>query len=1072
MGAMRLDSRFQIHIQDFLAAQPSALAVWARWSLSTRDEGTWQRLVRPDVQPAADLIVPPVVIPEDLIQPVILDLQDPITLKVTQPGIPETFSYSKYIKSVVIAPIVSQMTQAVVVGFSAEAEARRGTTPVGQLARKLLQELRELRRTQETESLLGVPTAPTHLEDARRGLIDLALEVARCLGADGAKIYLVRRAPKGPVLWRAANTAKEIAPRPVPFSPERGLADYVVRKKTWLLIPCCKPVSESRPSEGIRQEGKNGRGERVVVLAREGRDIDPKAPREKTDDEMSILTYPLETDDQIAGAVSVWRLFPEEGQPEPLAFDEDLDVASLRNFARHLAAACQRLMQLQKAEDHLSETTALAHMLASTSRLQEGYEAVAAGASQLADAACAVLLHHEPRTEASGYLFQSAIWQMEGLDCAPSADPFLISCDLDSSTWEAVVRKSLGERLKPLVYRKLLIATEPGSAAPFLALALFDPPLPERSPAYFFDELLGHFASAFFQAAAQSLRSHVRELASRLVDRLAGPPSLERRELLGPEELLNQAAQLLSETTGANQVLAYTGTPHHLQVRQSFPPVPQLRGFQVAPSSEIARSIAQKKPHRVLAVSKASREIDSDVLGQITTALGWSSARSWLVYPLVHEGRILGLFQLLTHENGCFLGRDHEEIIQQVARHGAWEMYKAARQQALEELLTLINQHAGSAHGHQLGEVLVSLLQKWTERVLFRPNARVLILARSERSGTLIKAGAGKETLDSLENALSSIGERFRSHRKSWDRTEASCLSQFALYGIGEAFNPFGDQHVHGLVCLGDAEAFDGEDQETLSEASRLLSVVLNVERERNDLKVVMGWFRHAVMGPIQGMKSAAEDLIEIARSAGADSAELRRLSSSVAKEAEFLRLWRENQRFYLNDEIKLKRHQLALRPLVERCFSRYRDIVSERGVDYKLAWKPRGDLTLPLDDAAFDVALSNLLDNATRYVFHNQRIEVGVEVANGSVDIWVEDVGHGIDSKAVERILQPQERANPDDPFRMISGQGLGLAMAYKIVEAHSGMLRVKSERYATGRCEDTTSYQVRFTIQLPISQ
>ncbi len=958
-------------------------------------------------------------------------------------------------------------------GFTDEAEARQSSTSVEQLAKKLLQELQELRRVQETESLLGVPTAPAHLQDARHGLINLAHEVARCLGADGAKIYLVRRANQGPVLWRAANTAPEGAPQPVPFSPDRGLADYVISEKTWLLIPSCGPVSESKPSEGVRQEGRNGRGDRVVVYARIGSEIDPEAPPLITDEEESILTYPLETDEQITGAVSVWRRRPQEGQSAPAPFDETLDVTSLKDFARHLAAACQRMMQLQKADDQLQETTVLAQSLAGAERLHEGYDAISAGAGRLADAACAVLLHFEPRKDADGYLYQSAIWQMKGLEHALLEDPFLANCSPDSNAWEDIVRESLGERLRPMVFRKLLVErpTAPQGGPPTLALALFDPPRLARSPAYFSDELLEHFSNAFFQAATISLRSHAGDLASRLLDRLAGPPSSsERPELLGPEELLSQAAQLLAETTGADQILVYTGTPHHQQVRQSFPPAPKLQGFRVAPHSKTGQSILKKRPHRELAVGEASSELDLDVLRQITTILGWGSARSWLAYPLQHKGRILGLFKLLTRESGNFLGRDHEEITQQVARHAAWEVYKAARQQALEELLSLINQQVGDVHGNQLGEVLVALLRDWSDRVLFRPDVRVLILARSERSGTLVKAGPDKAILDELESNLDGIAKRFRSGGRHWNNNEAF-LNQFAPNGIGVTFNSFAKQGVDGLLCLGDEGKFDEEELEVLREAGRLLSVVLNVERERNDLKVVMGRFRHAALGPIQGMKSAAQDLVEIAQGASVDAMEVRKLSSSVAKEAELLRLWRENQRFYLDDEVKIKRRRLRLWPVVERCYARYRDIVSERDVKYSLNWKAASELRLYLDDAAFDVALSNLLDNAAKYVFHEQRIEVCVEVVKGIVEIWVEDVGHGIDMKAVRRIFQPKERANPDDPFRMISGQGLGLAMAHRIVEAHDGRLTVRSDRYRPGKSEETTPYQVRFTIELPFS-
>jgi hypothetical protein len=1071
-----MEVRFQAHIQDFLATKSGSIAAWVRWSTSTRDIGSWRCFYGPGVQPPSDPTIPPVVIPGGLREPVVLPVLEPLDPVGFQSALSPP---AGAIESVVVAPIVEQGTQIVAVGFRSKDLARREVAAVEQLASKLFQELKEFRRVQETESLLRVPTAPAHLEGARQGLLDLAHEVARCLEADGAKIYLVRRSSQGPVLWRAANTGLEIVPRPVPFSPDRGLADYVIWRKTWLLIPHSGPVSgDPRPNEGVRQEGMNGRGEQVVVHARVGREIDPKAPRERTDEESSILVYPLETDGQITGAVTVWRLCPEDEQPEPLPFDSELDVSSLSSFAKHLAAACQRVMQLQKAEDQLWEIAALARRLEGFERLDEGYGAVAAGAGQLADAACAMLLHYEPKNDEDGYLYQSAIWQAESLEYLSIGDPFFVRCPFDSSTWEDTVRISLGERLRPFVFRKLLIEqpTANTSGIPSLALALFDPPYPEKSPPYFSDGLLDHFSTAFFQAAAQSLRSQVRGLANRLLDLLAGPYSSVRGSISGPEWLLYQSARLLCMATGADQILIYIGSPHHLDVQASFPSAPQLRGLQIPPKSRVARLAAQKKPYRLLRVDKLSGDIDSEHLALIIQRLGWNSAQSCLVYPLTHEHRILGLVTLLTCEAGGILGRDHGDVTQQVVRYIAWEMHKAARQRALEELLKLINLNVGNIHGNQLGEVLVMLLREWTAKILFRPEARVLILARSERSGTLVRAGASKEVLDSLENSLGPLTYRFRSSGQGfWDNNESSELHVFAPHGIGGVLTLFGDRGIYGVVCLGDDEAFGEQDLEILREASRLLSVVLNAERERNDQKVVMGRFRHAVLGPIQGITSTAGILAEIAseivRSAGVDPVEVTKASSMIKKEAEVLRLWRENQRFYLSDDIALKRRPHALRPLVERCYARYREIVKERGVHYLLSWRPAGELRLHLDEAALDVALSNLLDNAAKYVFSNQKIEIGVAVGDGMVNLWVEDIGHGIDSKAVERIFQPQERANPEDPFRIISGEGLGLAMAYRIVEAHDGRLTVKSERYASGKHKDTTPYRVRFTIQLPFS-
>jgi two-component system sensor histidine kinase PilS (NtrC family) len=55
-------------------------------------------------------------------------------------------------------------------------------------------------------------------------------------------------------------------------------------------------------------------------------------------------------------------------------------------------------------------------------------------------------------------------------------------------------------------------------------------------------------------------------------------------------------------------------------------------------------------------------------------------------------------------------------------------------------------------------------------------------------------------------------------------------------------------------------------------------------------------------------------------------------------------------------------------------------------------------------------------------------------------VEICVRDTGVGIDAESQERIFEPFYTTKP-------KGTGLGLAMVHRIVEAHGGVLRVKSE-------------------------
>lgn len=86
--------------------------------------------------------------------------------------------------------------------------------------------------------------------------------------------------------------------------------------------------------------------------------------------------------------------------------------------------------------------------------------------------------------------------------------------------------------------------------------------------------------------------------------------------------------------------------------------------------------------------------------------------------------------------------------------------------------------------------------------------------------------------------------------------------------------------------------------------------------------------------------------------------------------------------------------------------------------------------------------ALTNLVDNALKYsgelpVLLRFRYEAGRR------RIQVQDQGIGIEEKALTNIFQPFFRA---DNARHISGHGMGLALATKIIELHGGTLRITS--------------------------
>lgn len=117
------------------------------------------------------------------------------------------------------------------------------------------------------------------------------------------------------------------------------------------------------------------------------------------------------------------------------------------------------------------------------------------------------------------------------------------------------------------------------------------------------------------------------------------------------------------------------------------------------------------------------------------------------------------------------------------------------------------------------------------------------------------------------------------------------------------------------------------------------------------------------------------------------------------------------------------------------------------QGVELVEAYDPKA--TASANSEKLKQVLWNLLVNALQAMDKPGRIEVGCGPAGGHrVKLWVEDQGQGMSEDVLAHLYEPffttKER-----------GTGLGLATAYKIIEALHGEIRVKSKPQSGTRFE-----------------
>jgi PAS domain S-box-containing protein len=100
--------------------------------------------------------------------------------------------------------------------------------------------------------------------------------------------------------------------------------------------------------------------------------------------------------------------------------------------------------------------------------------------------------------------------------------------------------------------------------------------------------------------------------------------------------------------------------------------------------------------------------------------------------------------------------------------------------------------------------------------------------------------------------------------------------------------------------------------------------------------------------------------------------------------------------------------------------------------------------------DSIFRV-VANLLSNARKYSPNGGSIVVGATVADGMVQIYIQDEGLGLPGDAMSQLFRKFYRVDTADR-RAIKGTGLGLAISKNIVEAHGGKIGARSEGLGKG--------------------
>jgi len=124
-----------------------------------------------------------------------------------------------------------------------------------------------------------------------------------------------------------------------------------------------------------------------------------------------------------------------------------------------------------------------------------------------------------------------------------------------------------------------------------------------------------------------------------------------------------------------------------------------------------------------------------------------------------------------------------------------------------------------------------------------------------------------------------------------------------------------------------------------------------------------------------------------------------------------------------------------------------YDSLLEAKSKDCTLLLDAPVSVTLNGDEELLRRAIENVIRNAIRYAPRDTAIEIELKKVAGNAQITVRDQGPGVPEESLSRIFDPFYRVD-SDRNRSSGGLGLGLAIARRAVELHSGHLNASNAK------------------------
>lgn len=242
---------------------------------------------------------------------------------------------------------------------------------------------------------------------------------------------------------------------------------------------------------------------------------------------------------------------------------------------------------------------------------------------------------------------------------------------------------------------------------------------------------------------------------------------------------------------------------------------------------------------------------------------------------------------------------------------------------------------------------------------------------------------------------------------------------------------------------------------------------------QAENLRQVLQLVGHSLRSPLAAINEVSDDLM-YGLNSGKDLQHLRGLVQNIqdykdlaARRFETLLYAKRN----ILDVMGIDRKPVEISQLIADCAHRHRRDAEARGIELRIKSSARKLPIARCDPEKIDLVLDNLLENAIKYSWKKEPVEITGWHSDKEVRISVTDRGLGISSKDYEKVFEAFGRSDVLDSTRYIKGTGLGLQLVKSIVEAHQGKVEVTSTPFLSDpqRLKRMEGFETVFTVTLP---